>query len=195
MPLAAIWVPMDNDSPTAASASEPNVVKVCWSMTSGHARRVKALLTRSQICTSSQSRRRSHCAGARATAHAGRDRARRSLPELGGAEVATRLLAADPALRILALSAHTEAAFARLMLDAGAVGYAVKRSACDELVRAVRVVGAGGRYVDPTIGGVLLGASRSRSPSGISSVSLSAREAEVVRLVAQGHTAKKWPTR
>lgn len=115
-----------------------------------------------------------------------------SLPELGGAETAQQILAANPSRYILALSAHEEAAAARLMLDSGAVGYAVKRSACDELVRAVRVVATGARYVDPAIGGVLLGkATRRQSPTGMAVVSLSEREGEVLRLVAQGHTSKE----
>lgn len=113
-----------------------------------------------------------------------------SLPELGGVEAAKRMLADRPTLRILALSAHVESAYARLMLEAGASGYAVKRSACDELVRAVRVVAAGGKYIDPTLdrGGV---GNRRPSRDGLPSVSLSEREVEVVRLNAQGFTSKE----
>jgi DNA-binding NarL/FixJ family response regulator len=115
-----------------------------------------------------------------------------SLPHLGGAEATKRILAAEPSLRVLALSAHEEAAFARLLLDAGAAGYALKRSACDELVRAVRVVAAGGTYVDPSLAGALVGAGpRRHSPNGIPAVSLSEREAEVIRLIAEGHTSKE----
>lgn len=100
------------------------------------------------------------------------------------------MLASKPALRILALSAHVESAYASLMLDAGAAGYAVKRSAGDELVRAVRLVASGGKYVDPTL--ELAGsASRRNSRSGLRTVSLSEREVEVVRLNAQGFTSKE----
>src|SRR5258706_9241580 len=63
-----------------------------------------------------------------------------SLPDVGGAEATKQILAAQPTIRVLALSAHEEAAFARMLLDSGAVGYALKRSACDELVRAIRIV-------------------------------------------------------
>jgi DNA-binding NarL/FixJ family response regulator len=116
-----------------------------------------------------------------------------SLPNLGGAEATKRILAAQPTLRILALSAHEEAAFARMLLDAGAAGYALKRSACDELVRAVRVVAAGGTYVDPSLASALMGGAKQRreSPTGLPAVSLSEREAEVIRLIAQGHTSKE----
>lgn len=115
-----------------------------------------------------------------------------SMPGLGGAEATKRLRAATPASRVLALSGLEEASFARLLLDAGAAGYALKRSACDELVRAIRIVAAGGTYVDPSIATVLVGLARKRlSPTGIPVVSLSEREEEVLRLIAQGHTSKE----
>lgn len=116
-----------------------------------------------------------------------------SLPQLGGAEATKQIVEAIPTTRVIALSAHEEIAFARLMLSSGAAGYALKRSACDELVRAVRVVAQGGTYVDPAIAGLLMGrGSRHRSPSGgVPVVSLSEREAEVIRLIAQGHTSRE----
>ena len=115
-----------------------------------------------------------------------------SLPQLGGTEATKRILAADPSLRVLALSAHEEAAFARVLLDAGAVGYALKRSACDELVRAIRIVASGDTYVDPSLTGALMGVGQRRhSPGQMPAVSLSEREAEVIRLIAEGHTSKE----
>src|SRR6188768_142260 len=115
-----------------------------------------------------------------------------SLPHLSGAEATKQILEADPNLRILAFSAHEEAAFARLLLSAGASGYALKRSACDELVRAVRVVAEGGTYVDPSLARALMGnGARRQSPDGVQTVSLSEREAEVIRLIAKGHTSKE----
>ena len=116
-----------------------------------------------------------------------------SLPQLNGAEATKQILAAQPSLKILALSAHEDAAFARLMLDAGALGYALKRSACDELVRGVRLVAAGNIYVDPVLTSALLGSktARHQGPRSMPVASLSHREAEVIRLTAQGHTSKE----
>ena len=115
-----------------------------------------------------------------------------SLPQLGGAEATQRIKESNPMQRILALSAHEDVAFARSLLDAGASGYALKRSACDELVRAVRVVAAGGTYVDPSLTGVLVGTQRRVSPQSMPAVvSLSERESEVIRLIAQGYTSKE----
>jgi two-component system, NarL family, response regulator NreC len=114
-----------------------------------------------------------------------------SLPELGGIEATKQIKRARPQQRILALSAHEDAEFARTLLDAGADGYALKRSACDELVRAVRIVASGGTYVDPSLSDALVrGQARARSGT-MPTVSLSEREAEVIRLTAQGYTSKE----
>ena len=77
------------------------------------------------------------------------------------------------------------------MLDAGAAGYALKRSACDELVRAVRIVASGGRYIDPSLAGLGVGALRPAAAVATAAVSLSEREAEVIRMIAHGHTSKE----
>lgn len=116
-----------------------------------------------------------------------------SLPELGGAEATKQILAAVPETRVLVLSAHEETAVVRLLFGAGATGYVLKRSAGDELVRAVHVVAARQTYVDPAMAPALDAAPRSRrhSAKGLPAASLSEREAEVIRLIARGHTSKE----
>ncbi len=71
-----------------------------------------------------------------------------SMPGMGGLEAVRRLLAQDPKARILALSAHEDAAHPRRVLQAGALGYLTKRSAPDALIVAVHAVARGERYVD-----------------------------------------------
>lgn len=71
-----------------------------------------------------------------------------SMPGMGGLEAVRRLLAQDPKARVLALSAHEDAAHLRRVLRAGALGYLAKRSAPDALIAAVRAVHRGDRYVD-----------------------------------------------
>jgi DNA-binding NarL/FixJ family response regulator len=116
-----------------------------------------------------------------------------ALPGLDGAAATKQIKGTQPELPVLALSAHEEPDFARRLLAAGANGYALKRSACDELVRAVRLVAAGNTYVDPSLADALVERSeRRRSPAGgMPTVTLSDREAEVIRLIAQGHTSKE----
>ena len=118
-----------------------------------------------------------------------------SMPHLGGIEATKRIRECHPAVRVLALSVHEDVGYARALLDAGASGYALKRSACDALIHAVRIVASGGTYIDPTLARALLQPApnrRSGTPrSGIPVVTLSEREAEVVRLTAQGFTSKE----
>jgi DNA-binding NarL/FixJ family response regulator len=115
-----------------------------------------------------------------------------TLPRLNGAEATRQIKLARPALSVIALSVHEELSFARMLHDAGASGYALKRSACDELVRAVRVVAAGGTYIDPSLAGHLMRAPTGGRPAArLAAVSLSERETEVIKLLAEGLTMKE----
>ncbi|HSW22040.1 MAG TPA: response regulator transcription factor [Burkholderiaceae bacterium] len=71
-----------------------------------------------------------------------------SMPGMGGLEAVRRLLAQDPKVRILVLSAHEDNAHPRRVLRAGALGYLTKRSAPDALIAAVDALMRGERYVD-----------------------------------------------
>ena len=74
-----------------------------------------------------------------------------SMPGIGGLEAIDRILAKDPNMRILALSAHEDVMHARRVLKAGAVGYLTKRSAAEELMHAIRAVHQGKTYLEPSI--------------------------------------------
>ena len=65
-----------------------------------------------------------------------------SMPGIGGLEAVRRILAKEPAARILVLSAHEDAMHARRLLKAGAAGYLTKRSAAEALIQAIREVAA-----------------------------------------------------
>jgi two-component system, NarL family, invasion response regulator UvrY len=71
-----------------------------------------------------------------------------SMPGMGGLEATRRLIAQDPKVRILALSAHEDTAHPRRVLRAGALGYLAKRSAPEALIAAVTAVARGERYLD-----------------------------------------------
>ncbi len=64
-----------------------------------------------------------------------------SMPGIGGLEAIGRILAREPAARILVLSAHEDVMHARRVLKAGAAGYLTKRSAAEELIQAIRDFG------------------------------------------------------
>src|SRR2546428_546744 len=74
-----------------------------------------------------------------------------SMPGIGGLEAVRRILAKEPAARILVLSAHEDAMHARRVLKAGAAGYLTKRSAAEALIQAIRETCPGKTFLDPQI--------------------------------------------
>ncbi|MFJ6567480.1 LuxR C-terminal-related transcriptional regulator [Streptomyces sp. NPDC091292] len=97
------------------------------------------------------------------------------------------LLAASPRTRILVLTMQEDPAFAREALRNGASGYLLKEAAAEELLGAVRQVAAGGTYVQPSLGARLAVADLG-PPGGAPDDRLTAREVEVLSLLARGHT-------
>lgn len=92
----------------------------------------------------------------------------------------SELRSASPSTAVVILTMDDDPAFVQPAWAAGASGYVLKEASRTDLVRAIRTVGRGGRYLDPAIGGWAL--------SGAEDDVLSERELEVLRLVALGYT-------
>ncbi len=105
------------------------------------------------------------------------------LPGISGAEATTALLRQFPEAAILMLSTHSGEEEIYRSLQAGARGYVLKSVMREELLRAIREVHAGGRYVDPTVASLLA--------ARLSHRSLTSRETEVLRMVAKGFGNKE----
>jgi DNA-binding NarL/FixJ family response regulator len=114
-----------------------------------------------------------------------------SMPGLSGVELARRLAAECPQVKLLALTVHEDRAYIQHVLEAGARGYLLKRSAAEDLVRAVRAVAGGGIYLDPAIAGSALAAPRQGRTGLPAKGDLSEREFDVLRLAAQGFSNKE----
>jgi DNA-binding NarL/FixJ family response regulator len=115
-----------------------------------------------------------------------------SMPGLGGLETTEALSTTFAGTRILILTRHTEGSYVQRLLTAGASGYVLKQSAADELMRAIRRVGAGQKYLDPgitdqAIDTVTAGTRRAGGVGG----RLTRREEDVLRFVALGLLAKE----
>jgi DNA-binding NarL/FixJ family response regulator len=80
-----------------------------------------------------------------------------NLPDMSGAEVTQRLLAADPSVRVLILSASGERQDVLDAMTAGATGYLVKSARFSELLAAVRATAAGEAVFTPGLAGLVLG--------------------------------------
>ncbi|MDC7784982.1 response regulator transcription factor [Rhodoplanes sp. TEM] len=115
-----------------------------------------------------------------------------SMPGLTGIEVARDIHDACPSCKVLALTVHEDGAYLRQLLEVGGVGYVLKRSASEELLRAISVAADGGVYLDPAIRTRLAGqgVARPASPEGPAEPDLSEREIRVLRLTAAGYSNK-----
>jgi DNA-binding NarL/FixJ family response regulator len=121
-----------------------------------------------------------------------------NLPTLPGVEVCRQVLAQEPSVRVLVLSASGEHADVLEAVKSGATGYLVKSASREELLAAVRSTAAGDPVFTPGLAGLVLGEFRrlaaeppSAAPREAETPRLSARETEVLRLVAKGLSYKQ----
>jgi len=118
-----------------------------------------------------------------------------SMPDLGGAEAAEQIRERCPGVRILALTRYADQGYLRRLLDAGASGYVLKRTAGGALIDAIRVVAEGGSYIDPTLAGHLVArvARAADVGNGVPRGNgvLAERETQVLRLIAWGQSNKE----
>jgi len=111
-----------------------------------------------------------------------------ALPGVSGIEAMRRILARRPQQCVLMFSMYDDVIFPSRALAAGARGYVSKASAPEVLVDAISVVARGERYLSPDVQKVL--AQHPSLQAGAMAKTLTAREFEVLRLLAQGDTVK-----
>jgi two-component system, NarL family, response regulator NreC len=108
-----------------------------------------------------------------------------NMPDGSSLPAIPRLRAASPATSIVVLTMQDDPELAREALRAGATGFVLKESAKEELIHAVRLAAEGRTYLNPELGAKL--ATEIPASAGAPD-DLSAREIEVLRLIALGHT-------
>jgi DNA-binding NarL/FixJ family response regulator len=102
------------------------------------------------------------------------------MPGIGGIELARQAAKGAPETSVVLYTGYGDRALLTEALDAGVRGFVLKEAPLEDLVRAVRDVAAGGRYVDPVLAGTLAVSAVSRGPQ------LTSRERDVLRLLADG---------
>jgi len=116
-----------------------------------------------------------------------------AMPHLNGLEATRQILKSVPSARVLGLSSYHQDAYVKPMLQAGAAGYVLKQTASSELLKAIREVHAGRSFFSPAIPHYLRpkAAAGGRAEPGAKTGEPTSREAEVVQLIAEGHSNKQ----
>ena len=114
-----------------------------------------------------------------------------SMPELNGLQATERLKAEAPEIKVVAITANEDESYLRQLCKVGAVGYVLKRSAGDELVKAIGAVARGGVYFEAALASKALARQMSSGKSDMGIVELSEREKEVLVLLAWGYSNKE----
>jgi DNA-binding NarL/FixJ family response regulator len=120
-----------------------------------------------------------------------------SLPELNGLDATRQILKEAPETEVLVLTMHHSEELARDVLKAGARGYVLKSDADENLITAVDSLRQHKPFLTPTVTEFVLDDYLRRELSGpddVPSVSVTAREREIIQLVAEGQSNKEAAT-
>lgn len=119
------------------------------------------------------------------------------MPDLNGIEATRQIMAEAPGVKVIALSMHSDRRLVAEIFKAGASGYLLKDCAFEELTTAIHAVVTGQIYLSPKIAGVVVKEFVCHSPGNTSLVFsvLTAREREVLQLLAEGKTTKQLASR
>ena len=112
-----------------------------------------------------------------------------TMPGIGGLEATDRIIAKDSSARILVLSAHEDSVHPKRVLNAGAMGYLTKRSAAEELIKAIRTVAGRKMYLEASIAQqmAIQQLNGEKNPVDV----LSDREFEVFMALAKGESTNQ----
>lgn len=115
-----------------------------------------------------------------------------TMPDLNGIEALEELKKHDPEVRVVFLTMHRDVVYAQRALNAGACGFVLKHAASEELIMAVRAALEGRIFITPLLAAELLDATR-RGPQQTTDqlASLTLRQREILRLLAEGLSAKQ----
>ena len=116
-----------------------------------------------------------------------------NMPDLNGVEATRQILKRYPEIKVLALSMYSDEKFVSSILEAGASGYLLKDCAADELFEAIRVVYEGGVYLSKDITNVVVRdyVGKIQQFEVSSAPELTARESEILQLLAEGKPTRE----
>ena len=107
------------------------------------------------------------------------------MPIMDGLEATEKVTKKYPDINIIALTMHEEIGYFNKMIDAGAVGFLLKKTNKDELEKAITVVMQGDNYFSQEF---ITSLNKHTMPKRVSTISISEREQEVLELICKGHS-------
>lgn len=115
-----------------------------------------------------------------------------SMPRLNGIDAARKLKKHHPEMKFIFVTMHADPSYVNEAFKAGASGYLLKRSAAQELMQAIQAVTNGDYYITPLITKDVIGSMLSPGRLQMPAVDdLTARQREILQLVAEGYSAKE----
>ncbi len=117
-----------------------------------------------------------------------------AMPVLNGLEATRQILAANPAAKVVILSAHSDDEYIERLCAAGVAGFLEKQTSAEILTKAIREVAAGKKFFSPSISKRLLDQEKTKGRDGLVKANgsrLTSRESEVLQLVAEGSANKQ----
>jgi DNA-binding NarL/FixJ family response regulator len=113
-----------------------------------------------------------------------------AMPYLNGIDAMARLKKDNPDIKVVFLTMHQNAAYARRALEAGALGFVLKHSAPAELVMAIQAAMKGKTFISPSLAGEVLQVVQKGQTTELAE-SITPRQREILQLLAGGQSAKE----
>jgi len=113
-----------------------------------------------------------------------------SMPGLNGLELTARVVAEQPATRVIVLSMHLTEDYVLRAIRGGAVGYLLKDASPSELELTIRAAARGDTYISPKAARLIVDSLRNGETTPTRLDSLTPRQREILQLIAEGHTTK-----
>jgi DNA-binding NarL/FixJ family response regulator len=118
-----------------------------------------------------------------------------AMPVLNGLEATRQICRSVPAIKVLILSSYSDQEYVEQLIEAGAIGYLIKQTAANDLLKAIREAVKGNAFFSPAISRRLVDRCREAfengAPARKTPPHLTSRESEVLQLIAEGHPNKQ----
>jgi DNA-binding NarL/FixJ family response regulator len=114
-----------------------------------------------------------------------------TMPQLNGLDALGQLKKDNPRVKLVFLTMHQDVAYARRALEEGAAGFVLKHSAPAELLTAIRAALEGKTYLTPALAGDVIHALHGKDAPEDPAGRLTARQREILQLLAEGNSAKQ----